>query len=69
MNVIYRQNITDRLDEAIELARRKDKVISTIQLTAEESRELSHQLHGLGLLRDAKIDLYKGIRIEVLPDV
>lgn len=72
MEVIYRKNIIEKMQEAIEEARRKRKDIEVIRLTKGEWDELKMLMHGTIrpctrrelLLGDECPNLFMGVRIE-----
>lgn len=72
MEVIYRKNIIEKMQEAIEEARRKRKDIEVIRLTKEEWAELKCLTQGPGcyalrrqaLLGDECPNMFMGVRIE-----
>ena len=72
MEVIYRKSIIEKMQEAIEDARRKRKDIEVIRLTREEWDELECALNGpcaykarrQVLLGEQKVNLFMGVRLE-----
>lgn len=72
MEVIYRKNIIEKMQEAIEEARRKRKDIEVIRLTKEEWAEMKLLMHGTLrhctrrelLLGDECPNMFMGVRIE-----